>query len=404
MKKLVKRFLKYVSFDTTSDINSNTIPSTKKQLKLSKFLLSELKKMNIDSFLDDKGYLYAKLDSNKEGIPSLGLLAHVDTSCDAPGNNIKPRIIKKYDGKEIKLNDSLTMHPKDFPDLLSVLDHDLIVTDGNTLLGADDKLGIAIIMEILNYLIDNPSFEHGDIYVCFTPDEEIGRGVNYFNYEYFKTDYTYTLDGSRAGEVSYENFNAASAELKFIGKSIHPGSAKNKMINSTHLLMEFHSMLDKSLDPALTEKYEGFNHLANMKGSVELSTAYYIIRNHNKDLFNKQKNDFINITNYLNNKYNYEAVILDIKDSYYNMFDILKDKKNIINLPIKAINNLGYKLFIDPIRGGTDGAHLTFNGLPCPNLGTGGYQFHGRYEFASINEAMMSFNIVIEMIKILSNN
>ena len=400
MDRLIERFLRYVAIDTQSDHESNSFPSTEKQKDLSRLLVSELKSMGLDAFLDDDGYVYTKIKGNKNDAPKIGFVAHVDTSPDAPGANVKPRIIEKYDGSEIKLNNKLSMDPKRYPSLNRVIGDDLIVTDGNTLLGADDKCGVAEIMEVAEYFTKNPEVPHGDIYICFTPDEEIGKGADRFNYEWFKADFAYTADGSEVGGVEFENFNAASADLTFIGKSIHPGSAKNKLINALHLAMEFHQMLPVFENPAYTEKYEGFNHLTNLKGEVEVAKSHYIIRNHDREKFNQQKENFETIKNYINQSYGYEAVKLEVVDTYYNMYEIIKDHMHIIELAETAIQNVGVTPFRDAIRGGTDGARLTYEGLLCPNLGTGGYQFHGRLEFASIQQMIKAKEIFIEIVRL----
>lgn len=405
MSNIVKNFIKYVKIDTESDPYSNTQPSTMKQLDLSNLLLTQLKDLGLDAHLDKYGYVYTKLPSNLDyDVPKIGFLAHVDTSFDAPGKNVKPRIIEKYNGEVINLNQELSMSPKTSPALKKVIGDDIIVTDGNTLLGADNKAGVAIIMELVTTLVNNKDIKHGDIYICFTPDEEIGRGTIHFDHDYFKADFAYTLDGSEVGEIEYENFNAASALVEIIGKSIHPGDAKNQMINASLVGMEFHNMLPTFLNPAYTERYEGFNHLTNINGTTEKTTLEYIIRNHNKDLFNKQKQDFINIKNYLNNKYNYNIVNVTINDSYYNMYEVIKDNMHIIDIAKQAIRNVGLKPITNPIRGGTDGARLTFENLPCPNLGTGGFNYHGRMEFLSINQMKKSLKIALEIIDIVSKN
>jgi tripeptide aminopeptidase len=400
MDHLIERFLRYVKIDTQSDHETHTHPSTEKQKDLSRMLLKELQEMGIESHLDDYGYVYGLIPKNKEGARALGFIAHVDTSPDAPGAHVNPRIIKNYQGDTIHLNNKLSMHPKQFPSLSRVIGDDIIVTDGNTLLGADDKCGVAEIMELVSYYTQNPKEPHGDIYICFTPDEEIGEGADHFNYEYFKADFAYTSDGSEVGGIEYENFNAATAKISFIGKSIHPGSAKLKMINALHLAMEFHSLLPTFLNPAFTENYEGFNHLTGLKGEVEKAFSNYIIRNHDLEKFNLQKNDMTRIMNYMNDKYGYEAVSMCIKDSYYNMHEKLKDHMYIIKLAEEATKNVGVTPFASPIRGGTDGARLTYEGLLCPNLGTGGYQFHGRLEFASINQMHKAVEILKEIVRL----
>jgi tripeptide aminopeptidase len=400
MNRLIERFLRYVKVDTQSDHDSGKHPSTEKQKNLSRMLESELKVLGLPAFTDDYGYVYAKIEKNVEGAPAIGFVAHVDTSPDAPGAGVNPRIIKKYDGAVIKLNDKLEMGPALYPALKRVIGEDIIVTDGNTLLGADDKCGVAEIMELAEYFVANPKEKHGDIFICFTPDEEIGEGADHFNYDYFKADFAYTADGSEVGGIEYENFNAASAVVSFIGKSIHPGTAKNKMINALHLAMEFHQLLPIFKNPAFTEKYEGFNHLTGLTGEVEKATSKYIIRNHDMEKFSTQKKEFEIIRDYMNARYGYEAVILSIKDTYYNMYEIIKNHMHIIDLAEQAIKNVGVTPFFEAIRGGTDGARLTYQGLLCPNLGTGGYQFHGRLEFASIQQMEKAVSIFIEIVKL----
>ena len=400
MDRLIERFLRYVKVDTQSDHDSESFPSTEKQKDLGRILVKELKDMGLDAFLDDYGYVYAKINKNIESAPAIGFIAHVDTSPDAPGKDVNPRIIEKYDGGLIQLNDKLSMRPEEFPSLARVIGDDIIVTDGNTLLGADDKCGVAEIMELAAYYTTHKDVKHGDIYICFTPDEEIGKGANHFNYDWFKADFAYTADGSEVGGIEFENFNAATAEVSFVGKSIHPGSAKNKMINALHLAMEFHSMLPVFQNPAYTEKYEGFNHLTNFKGEVEHALSKYIIRNHSMEKFTAQKVDFETVRDYLNHKYGYEAVLLKITDSYFNMYEVIKNHMHIVELAEKAIENVGLVSFREAIRGGTDGARLTYEGLLCPNLGTGGYQFHGRLEFASINQMKKATEVFIEIVKL----
>jgi tripeptide aminopeptidase len=404
MNSLIERFLRYVKIDTQSDHESNTFPSTEKQKDLSNLLVEELKEMGCDAFLDKDGYVYTKIDKTVEGAKAIGLVAHVDTSPDAPGKNVNPRIIKNYDGSKIDLNSKLSMHPNEFPSLSRVIGDDIIVTDGETLLGADDKCGVSEIMEVVKYFTSHPEEKHGDIYICFTPDEEIGKGADRFDFEYFKADFAYTADGSEVGGIEYENFNAASVSLSFTGKSIHPGSAKNKLINALHLAMEFHELLPTFLNPAYTENYEGFNHLTNLKGEVEFASSHYIVRNHDKTLFNEQKNEFNKIAAFMNDRYGYEVVKVEITDSYYNMYDIIKDHMEVIDLAVEATKSCGVTPSIEPIRGGTDGARLTYDGLICPNIGTGGYQFHGRLEFASINQMEKAVEIFKQIIILNAKN
>ncbi|MCD4826595.1 MAG: peptidase T [Acholeplasmataceae bacterium] len=399
MNTLIERFLRYVAIDTQSDHESETFPSTEKQKDLSRLLVEELIEMGLDAFLDKDGYVYTKIEKNIEGKKSIGFIAHVDTSPDAPGKGVNPRIIKNYDGSKIQLNKDLSMHPEQFPSLTRVIGQDIIVTDGNTLLGADDKCGVAEIMELAKYFTTHKEEKHGDIYICFTPDEEIGNGANRFDFDYFKADFAYTADGSEVGGIEYENFNAATVNLNFTGKSIHPGSAKNKLVHAVHIAMEFHQLLPVFLNPAYTENYEGFNHLTQIQGLVEQAHSQYIVRNHDKALFKQQKDEFLKIAKYLNEKYGYNAVAVDVKDSYYNMYDIIKDHMEVIELAKQAVVNCGLEPKIEPIRGGTDGARLTYDGLICPNLGTGGYQFHGRLEFASINQMEKAVEIYKEIIR-----
>ncbi|QLY40892.1 peptidase T [Hujiaoplasma nucleasis] len=399
--ELLERFLKYVTYDTQSDSNSKTYPSTDKQLILLKDLLKELNQMGIKADMDQYGYVIGRIPSNLDKlVPSLALIAHVDTSPDASGKNVKAKIIKAYQGGRLLLNEEkeIYLDPKQFPNLLDKIDDDLIVTDGTTLLGADDKLGVAEIMTIAEELQEHPEIKHGDIVIVFTPDEEVGTGTEFIDIKKINADFAFTLDGSKVGEIAYENFNAASAHLTFYGRSVHPGSAKNKLINSLDIANEFYGLLPKNLKAELTEDYEGFNHLVSQSGTVEKTTMMMIIRNHDKLLFDKQKADFLNIQNFINKKYGFHACDLQIKDSYYNMVEILKNHQSKINIAIEAIKEHGFEPIIEPIRGGTDGARLSFMGLPCPNLGTGGYNFHGPFEYASVKEMYMAKEIVKSII------
>ena len=394
---LIDRFLHYVSFDTQSDPKSTTYPSTEKQKRLAEQLLTELHNLGLSCQMDEFGYVIGKLPANsKQSLPKIALIAHMDTSPDASGKNISPQIIKNYQGGIIVLNkdQSIVLDPEVFPSLKRQVGHDLITTDGTTLLGADDKLGIAIILSLLDEFCNNPNIEHGEIIAVFTPDEEVGRGTDYLDLSKVGADFGYTLDGSRVGEIAYENFNAAQANLTFIGKSVHPGSAKNKMVNAIRLAMEFDQYLPLADRPELTQGYEGFNHIHDFHGATEKAQSEYIIRNHNKEQFFKQKQDFELAKNYMNAKYQYPCVELTIKDSYFNMKEKLVDQMDIIEKAIEAIKKNGLDPIIEPIRGGTDGARLTYMGLPCPNLGTGGYSFHGPYEYISIQEAYQAKEIV----------
>lgn len=400
---LLDRFLNYVKIDTQSNPEVESCPSTEKQKDLGHLLVKELKELGVDNaYMDQHGYVYGLIPSNSQRkITPIGFIAHMDTSPDAPGAHVNPRIIKNYDGGVIQLNETLSMDPQKFTALNYVVGDDLVVTDGNTLLGADDKAGVAEIMAMVEIMTLNP-FEHGDIYIGFTPDEEIGRGADLFDLNFFKAKFAYTADGSLIGGIEYENFNAASAKVSFVGKSIHPGAAKLKMINAQHLAFEFHSLLPVFDNPAYTEGYEGFNHLSNTEGSVEFAKLSYIIRNHDMVKFNKQKDDFKRVVAFMNDKYGYEAVSLKITDSYFNMLEVLKHDMSPVELAKQAIQNVGLTPHSEAIRGGTDGARLTFMGLPCPNLGTGGFNFHGRFEFASINQMEQAVDVMIEIIKLIS--
>ncbi len=397
---LVKRFLKYVSFDTQSDENSNTTPSTSKQLLLGKYLVNELKSIGCsDVVLDQYGIVYATINATCDNkLPTIGLIAHMDTSSDCSGANIKPRIITSYDGNDIILNENVIMKVSDFPTLKNNINEDLIVTDGNTLLGADDKAGIAIIVESAYRLI-NSKFKHGTIKIAFTPDEEVGRGTENFDVKYFNCDYAYTLDGGDIHVIEYENFNAASAKVIIKGINIHPGSAKDKMINSILLAKEFDDLLPKNELPNKTEKYEGFHHLTDFNGDVEQTILKYIIRNHDENILNRQINDFIEVASIINNKYRQEFVHVEIVKGYKNMKEIILKHPEVLDKVTSAYQNLKISYNYEPIRGGTDGANLSFLGLPCPNLGNGGYNFHGRYEYVSITQMRQMVKIILEILK-----
>ena len=397
-----ERFLKYVTFDTQSDENSQTTPSSLKQLKLAKYLVDELKNIGVtNAYVDEFGIVYGSLLANCEAnCPKIGFIAHMDTSPDMSGENVKPRIIENYDGSDIILNEKLNIHmgPNDFESLNRNIGENLIVTDGTTLLGADDKAGIAEIMTMLETIIQK-NLPHGDIKIAFTPDEEVGRGTDHFNVKAFDADFAYTVDGGEVEFIDYENFNAASAVLDIQGLSIHPGSAKGKMINALLVGMEFHSMLPVEQNPAYTEGYEGFNHLTDMHGECEHAHMSYIIRNHDETLFEQQKEDFKRIADYLNKKYPENTITLQITDSYANMRQIIEQNMNIIELVKKSMEEIGLQPASAAIRGGTDGARLTYEGLPCPNLGTGGYNYHGKYEYVSINEMEKSVALLLKIVE-----
>ncbi len=400
---IVERFLKYTSFETTSDDSSETVPSTKIQLELGKYLVEELKGLGLDNArIDDKGYVYAHLESNTDkDLAKIGFVAHMDTSPEMSGKNVKPRIVK-YEGGDIKLNEKYTTKVSEFPFLNDLVGQELIVTDGNTLLGADDKAGIAIIVSTIEHLVKNPEIKHGDIKIGFTPDEEIGRGADHFDVEGFDADFAYTVDGGPLGELEYENFNAASAKISIEGKGVHPGSSKNIMINSQLIAMELHNMLPVNMRPEYTEGYEGFYLLEGIKGSVSNTEMRYIIRDHDMEKFEAKKNLLIEIVEFLNKKYG-DLINLEIKDSYYNMKKMIEPHMEIIELAKKSMEEVGIEPLISPIRGGTDGASLSYKGLPCPNIFTGGYNYHGRYELLPVESLKKGKELLLQIIKNLEN-
>ncbi|MCI8632225.1 MAG: peptidase T [Lachnospiraceae bacterium] len=403
-----KRFLQYVRIDTTSDPDSATFPSTPdKQLPFADSLVEEMKSIGItDACRDEYGYVMGTIPSTIENYtgPILGFVAHMDTSCDAPGANIQPRIIEAYDGRDIVLNTekNIVMRTSEFENLAAYQGKSLIVTDGITLLGADDKAGIAEIMTAAEALIQNPQILHGPIRIGFTPDEEVGQGVAHFDVQKFGADYAYTLDGGTLGELEYENFNAASAVVEITGLSIHPGSAKNKMLNAALIGMEFQSMLPTFERPEYTENREGFTHLISISGSVEHATLKYIIRDHDTVLYEKKKAFMQSIADFLNHKYGEGTICLTIKDSYFNMKEQIEPHMVLIDHVIKVYEELGIQPHIQPIRGGTDGARLSFMGLPCPNLGTGSQNCHGHFEFACIEDMETSVQVVIKLAELFA--
>lgn len=401
MSKALEYLLKYVAIDTQSDPESESFPSTSKQFNLAKILVEDLKAVGItNAFVDEKGYVYGSLDGNSKA-PTIGFIAHMDTAPDASGANVNPRIIKNYDGSNITLNETNNkiMKPKDFPSLLDYVGQDLVVTDGNTLLGGDDKAGISEIMAMLDYIHTNPTHPHGTLKIAFTPDEEIGQGADHFNVDFFGADFAYTVDGGPLGELEYENFNAAGAKININGRNVHPGSAKNQMINSMQIAMELNQMLPVQERPEFTEHYEGFFLLTDINGSVEHTKLQYIIRDHNKELFENKKELITNITSLLNKKYGENTVELDLKDQYYNMKEKVEPHMHIINLAENAMKDCGITPLIKPIRGGTDGARLSFMGLPCPNLFTGGHNYHGIYEYMSIQSMDKSVDLLLKIIE-----
>lgn len=401
---VTERFLKYVSMDTTSDSNSETYPSTASQLELAALLKEEMISLGLtDVTMDEYGYVFGTVPStieNYEGI-TLGFIAHMDTSSAASGANIRPRIIEQYDGKDIVLNEeaNIVMETKDFPFLANYVGQSLIVTDGLTLLGADDKAGIAEILTAAEYMIAHPEIPHGPIRVGFTPDEEVGRGTDYFNVKAFGADFAYTMDGSAIGEIEYENFNAASALVTFKGISIHPGTAKNKMVNACGLAVEFENMMPSVQKPEHTEGREGFIHLNDMSGVIDHAELRYIIRDHDMTLFEEKKKFMQTVADFMNQKYGEGMVELKIKDSYYNMKEKVEPHMHLIENAVAVYDSMGIPTNIVPIRGGTDGARLSFMGLPCPNLGTGGHNFHGHLECCCIQSMEKSVEVIVELAK-----
>ena len=396
---LTERFIEYVKINTQSDPYSTTVPSTECQYDLANLLKKQLDELGLITRLE-KGYVYGHLLSNiDKKVDTIGLIAHMDTAPDFSGLNVNPRVINKWDGKDIILNEERTISLEKFPHMKSFVGDDIIVTDGNTLLGADDKAGVTIIMEVIEYLVNNKDIKHGDIKVCFTPDEEIGKGANCFDIDYFDADYAFTLDGSEANGLCYETFNAYEVQVAIKGVSIHPGSAKGKLVNAITLANKFDNMLPIFERPEFTEGFEGFNHLHTINGSAENCTMEYIVRNHNKEIIERQLNDFNRIAQHLNEGLGYNAISVDIKLQYKNMYELLHDKENILSLAKRAIEKAGLKPEIESARGGTDGSTLTFMGLPTPNLGTGGTNYHGPYETCSINQMNTMIKIVLNMLE-----
>ena len=403
MESVVDRFLRYVRIDTQSDEKGQHCPSTEKQKDLARLLTRELKELGLaDITMDDHAYITATLPSNsKKEFPTVGFIAHMDTSPDMSGTNVKPQIVKGYDGSDIILNkeNNIKLSPEDFPELKQYIGSDLITTDGTTLLGADDKAGIAEILTAMEYFILNPGVEHGTIKIGFTPDEEIGRGADLFDVEAFGADFAYTIDGGQPGELEFENFNAALATISFKGRNVHPGTAKNQMINSMYLATQLMNLLPANERPEYTTGYEGFFHLIDFSGSVEESEIRYIIRDHSKELFDKKKKMIETAVDFINSQFKEERAILVLKDQYKNMKDKIEPHFHIINLAEEAIIAAGVKPIIKPIRGGTDGARLSFMGLPCPNVFTGGHNFHGKFEYIAIQSMEKAVETIKNIIK-----
>lgn len=402
--EMVERFITYVKVDTQSNDSSTTCPTTEGQLTLAHMLVKELKQIGMSEVtMDDNGYVMATLPSNTEKqVPTIGFLAHIDTATDMTGANVKPQIIDDYDGNNIVLNKELqvVMSTKDFPNLTNYKGHSLITTDGTTLLGADNKAGIAEIMTAMDFLIKNPDIKHGKIRVAFTPDEEIGRGPHKFDVEAFNATYAYTMDGGPLGELQYESFNAAGAKVTIKGTNVHPGTAKDKMVNSTKIAMEFQSKLPVNEAPEYTDGYDGFYHLYSINGDVEETTLSYIIRDFDKEKFAERKAYMEKITAEFQEKYGASCITLDMKDQYYNMKEKIEPVKEIVDIAYDAMKKLDIEPIIQPIRGGTDGSQLSYMGLPTPNIFTGGENYHGKYEFISIDNMLKATNVMIEMIKL----
>lgn len=398
---LIERFLNYVSFDTQSSETGTTTPSTQKQLVFAEYLKKELNSLDFDDvYLDNNGYLYATLPANTDKkTPTVGFISHYDTSPDCSGANIKPRIVKNYDGKDITLceQDGIKLSPAVFPELLAHKGEDLIVTDGHTLLGADDKAGIAEIVQAMIYLKEHPEIKHGDIRIAFNPDEEIGLGAHLFDVKRFGCDWAYTMDGGEVGEIEYENFNAASAKLQIKGVSVHPGYAKNKMVNAARIAAELVSQIPADQTPETTQDYEGFYHLTGMEGNVERATVSYIIRDHDRKKFEARKEFISKLAATLNEKYGAGTVTAEINDQYYNMREKIEPVLHIIDIVIKAMEETGVSPKVRAIRGGTDGAQLSFKGLPCPNIFAGGINFHGPYEFVPVQSMEKAMRIIVKI-------
>ena len=403
MEKILDRFLRYVAVDTQSDENSATQPSTEKQWTLLKMLRDELLALGVEATLDEFGYVMGSIPSNLDkDVPAIGFIAHVDTAPDASGKDVKPQIIKNYDGSAIKLKGvpGLALRPEEFPEMLHYIGKTLITTDGTTLLGADDKAGVAEIMDAVQYIVAHPEFKHGPIRIGFTPDEEIGRGVVKFDVKRFGADYAYTMDGGEVGELEFENFNAASAKIHIQGRNVHPGSAKGKMKNAILIGQELNSLLPVEQRPEYTEGYEGFFHLIQFKGTVEDADFSYIIRDHDRAKFERKKEIIGEAVSFINGKYGEGTAAAEVRDQYYNMREQVEPHYHIIEKAVKAIEMAGIKPKIQPIRGGTDGANLSFKGLPCPNIFAGGLNFHGKMEFVPLESIEAASAVILNIISL----
>ncbi len=401
MKNVVDKFIRYAKIDTRSDEDFTTTPSTAKQLKLANLLVEELKAMGLaDAAADENGYVMATLPSNIEkDVPVVGFISHMDTAPDASGENVNPQFIENYDGSDIPLGNHAVLSPSDFPELLEYVGQTIITTDGTTLLGADDKAGVAEIMTATEYLVNHPEIKHGTVKIGFTPDEEIGRGADKFDVKRFGADFAYTIDGGRIGELEYENFNAAGLIVKVFGRNVHPGTAKNQMINAITLGMEYDRILPHDQRPEYTENYEGFFHLMDFQGTVDSATLRYIIRDHDKEKFEQKKMLAKNSADFLNQKYDREIVVVELKDQYFNMKEKIEPVKYIVDIVEQAMVTAGVEPIKKPIRGGTDGSKLSFMGLPTPNIFTGGHNFHGIHEYIPIPSMEKSVEVIVNVIK-----
>lgn len=405
MEKILDRFLRYVSVDTQSDPDSETQPSSTRQLDLLRMLRDELEGLGVTAELDEYGYVMASIPSNcGDGLPAVGFIAHVDTSPDASGKDIRPQIIRDYDGGDILLDGKtgLSLKISDFPELGDYRGQTIITTDGTTLLGADDKAGVAEIMDAVQYIMSHPEFRHGPVRIGFTPDEEIGRGVVKFDVEKFGAKYAYTMDGGRIGELEYENFNAAAATVHIQGRNIHPGYAKGKMLNAILIGMEFNSLLPVEQRPEYTSGYEGFFHITNFSGTVEEATFSYIIRDHDMDLYEQKKETIRKCADFINSKYGEGVASVEIRHQYYNMRKEVEPHYHIIEKAVKAMEMEGITPHIQPIRGGTDGANLSFMGLPCPNIFAGGHNFHGKLEFVPLESMEKASKVILNIISLFA--
>lgn len=396
---ITERFLNYTKFDTQSAEDSDCVPSTSKQLVFADYLKKELESEGLsDVEMDNKGYIYATLKANFKGkTPTIGFISHYDTSPDCSGADIKPQIVSKYDGSDIQLSEGIVSSPKKFPELLQHIGEDLIVTDGHTLLGADDKAGIAEIVQAMCWLRDHKEVKHGDIRIAFNPDEEIGMGAHYFDVEQFGCDWAYTMDGGDVGELEFENFNAASAKVHIKGVSVHPGYAKGKMVNANALAAKFAEMLPETERPETTEGYQGFYHLLGIESNVERAKLSYIIRDHDRDRFEDRKRFVLRCAEQMNEAFGEGTVTVELKDQYYNMKEKIDPQMHVIDVVLHAMQDCGVAPKVKPIRGGTDGAQLSFRGLPCPNIFAGGVNFHGPYEFVSIQSMEKAMQVIIRI-------